>query len=196
MKKKKNRKQKMATQISREERRYLQNKEDIKVFLEKLLLFVIVLFVLFRVVFGITPMKDYSMHPRISLRDLMVYYRLNRNYQVSDVALREKDGVLYVGRVIVKGGVQAGKAESVQELQSLKAVIYKDDSYRRESPDQTGITVTGKLPTGAVVKAYPVTLKDETKRYCLPTISLFLIETEMKFNRLNRELPFPLRASN
>ena len=44
------------------------------------------------------------MFPRISAGDLILYYRLERNYNSQDVILYEKDGTRRVGRVIAHGG--------------------------------------------------------------------------------------------
>ena len=49
-------------------------------------------------------MTNGDMFPRISAGDLILYYRLERNYNSQDVILYEKDGTRRVGRVIAHGG--------------------------------------------------------------------------------------------
>lgn len=68
--------------------------------LGKALLFAIAVFIIFGVVFGLTPMKGGDMQPKLSAGDLLLYYRLQENYARGDVVLMERDGSQYVGRVI------------------------------------------------------------------------------------------------
>lgn len=53
--------------------------------------------VLLGVFFGITPMKNNDMSPRISSGDLLLYYRLENKFHSQDVVVFEKDGKQYVG---------------------------------------------------------------------------------------------------
>lgn len=84
--------------------RYLANKDDVVSFLTRLIAMILLLVLLFGLVFGITPMKNDDMSPRISAGDLMLYYRLERNFHIQDVVVLEKDGVQYVGRLVAQGG--------------------------------------------------------------------------------------------
>ncbi len=55
-------------------------------------------------------------------------------------------------------------AETMDEpalVQTLTALIYTDDTYAKQSDDDTLITVKGSLPDGTAVKAYPVELDIE-----------------------------------
>ncbi len=84
--------------------RRLADWEEIQSFISKLIMMVILLGVLFGVLFGITPMKNNDMSPRISSGDLMLYYRLEKNFRPQDVVVFEKDGKQYTGRIVARGG--------------------------------------------------------------------------------------------
>lgn len=47
--------------------------------------------------------------------------------------------------------------------QEVKASIYTDGKYSEKSKDETSITISGDLPEGAIVKAYPVSVGIENK---------------------------------
>lgn len=73
-------------------------------FLVRLALFVLVLWILFGVVFGITPMANADMQPAICAGDLMLYYRLDQKMQADDVIVFAKEGKQYTGRIAAVGG--------------------------------------------------------------------------------------------
>lgn len=65
------------------------------------------------------------MMPRISAGDLMLYYRLTGNWHAQDVVVFRKDGTLYTGRIIGKGG------DTVEITEDAQVVI--NGSYVAES---------------------------------------------------------------
>lgn len=78
----------------------------------------------------------------------------------------------------VVGEVEEETEEEItEELQDtvLTAVIYEDSSYNTVAEDTTVITITGKLPEGAYVRAYPVELELEDQNvYYAYDITIFL----------------------
>lgn len=91
-------------EVSPEERRRRRNKEEIKSFFFRLIILLLFLWLIFGVCFGVAPVRNGDMFPRISAGDLMLYYRLERDYNSQDVIVYEKDGQSRVGRVIAHGG--------------------------------------------------------------------------------------------
>ena len=89
--------------VIRSRLRRLANREDIWSFFSKLIMMVILLWILFGVLFGITPMQNNDMSPRISAGDILLYYRLEDTLRTNDVVVFEKDGKEYTGRIVGKG---------------------------------------------------------------------------------------------
>ena len=87
-------------ELSPEERRRRRNKEEIKSFFFRLIILILFLWLMFGVCFGIAPVKNGDMFPRINAGDLMLYYRLERDYNSQDVIVYEADREQRVGRVI------------------------------------------------------------------------------------------------
>ena len=127
--------------------RRLADWEDVKSFLSKLVMMVLVIWVLFGQVFGITPMKNNDMSPSVSAGDLLLYYRMQDKLRTDDVVVFEKDGKQYVGRIVGK----CGETVEITEESSLKI----NGSVRIE----TNIFYTTPRYDDAV--AYPVELADD-----------------------------------
>ena len=112
-------------QVIAARRKQLRNRRDVTSFLQRLVIMVLMLWVLFGFVFGLTPMPNGDMSPRLSAGDLMLYYRMVSTWHTQDIAVLEKDGTQYVARIVaqpgdtiavpgsgsvyVKNGVNAGK---------------------------------------------------------------------------------------
>ncbi len=60
--------------------------------------------VIFTFVFGFMRVTDASMEPRFQDGDLVLFYRLDKRYQIRDVAVFEYNGLPTLGRVVAVGG--------------------------------------------------------------------------------------------
>ena len=77
---------------------------DVQWFAMQVLIFVIVLYLLFAHIIGITTMPSADMYPRIDSGDFLLYYRLDRDPKAQDIVVYEKNDTKYVGRVIAVQG--------------------------------------------------------------------------------------------
>ena len=91
-------------EVIKNKRKKLFQKEEIIIFFERLIFLAALVYIIFGVIFGITPMKNKDMSPKINAGDLMLFYRLENNFSIRDVVIFEKDGVSYTGRIIAKDG--------------------------------------------------------------------------------------------
>ena len=72
------------------------------------------------------------------------------------------------------------KAEVVLAEQELEALLYTDDTYEALIENAgTRIAVTGMLPMGGVVKAYPVEVESEQEVLCAYDITIFTEEGDV-----------------
>ena len=90
--------------IIKAKRRRCADAADIGGFLTKLVAMAALLACLFGLAFGVTPMENDDMAPRISAGDLLLYYRLADDWVNGDVMVFAKDGEQYVGRIVARGG--------------------------------------------------------------------------------------------
>lgn len=104
--------------------------------------------VVFSFVFGLMRVTDPSMEPRFQDGDLVLFYRLDKDYDARDVAVFENDGYLTSGRVIAVGG-------DTVNIDSRGLVV--NGAYQQEQgiTDETtqvadGVTFPLTVPHGAV----------------------------------------------
>lgn len=77
---------------------------DFQWFAMQVLIFVLVLYVLFAHIIGLTTMPNADMYPRIDSGDFLMYYRLDKDPKAQDIVVFEKNDTRYVGRVIAVQG--------------------------------------------------------------------------------------------
>jgi signal peptidase I, bacterial type len=133
-------------QVIAAKRRRLANRETVTSFFLRLIAFALLLWVLFGLVFGITPMRNDDMSPRLSAGDLMLYYRLDNTWHTQDVIVFEKDGVQYTARIVA----QAGDTVEITSGSSLKvnnSVVLENNIYYKTPRYDDRVT-------------YPVQLKE------------------------------------
>lgn len=79
-------------------------KEDLIFLLLKIVILAGLLVTTFAFIFGIYRCSDNSMKPAFKDGDLDLYYRLENNYQISDVVVIEKDGDTQIRRIVAREG--------------------------------------------------------------------------------------------
>ena len=103
--------------------------EDIAGFFTKLIAIVVLIVLLFGFLFGITPMENDDMAPRISAGDLLFYYRLADDWVTGDVMVFEKDGEQYVGRIVANPGDTVEVTDQATLVVNGSTVLENDIYY-------------------------------------------------------------------
>lgn len=106
-------------------RKEIADKNAIKRFIGKLLSIIIISFIIFRFIFGAQVVYNDDMFPKMVPSDLVLYYRLDRNFYVGDVVTIKKDGADYILRII------AGANDEVDISDNGQVVV--NGSYQAES---------------------------------------------------------------
>ena len=133
--------------IIKAKRRRCADAEDIASFFTKFIAIVVLLALLFGFAFGVTPMENDDMSPRISAGDLLLYYRLADDLVTGDVLVFEKDGEQYVGRIVANPGDTVEVTDQATLVVNGSTVLENDIYY-----------TTPKYDNGP---AYPVTLAQD-----------------------------------
>lgn len=115
--------------IIRQRRRRLADQNDILGFLGRLALLCALLAMLFGVVFGIMPMPNDDMSPRISAGDLLFYYRVPDDWVSGDVLVIDQQGNRYVARVVARGGDTVEVTEDATLVVNGNTVLESDIYY-------------------------------------------------------------------
>lgn len=111
-----------------------ERKRALRELATKFLTLLVFLGIVFGVVFGITPMRNQDMMPKISAGDLMVYERLGNSWISGDVVVWKKEGKTYTGRIVAVPGdqVKITEEESLEINGSVVAesnIFYKTPAY-------------------------------------------------------------------
>ena len=138
----------VVSQVITARRRRLANRQEINFFFGRLVLMALLFWILFGVVFGIKPMPNEDMAPRISAGDLMLFYRLDKDLSNSDVVVFKKDGKWYTGRIVARGGDSVEVTED-SELKVNGSIVIENDIYY-------------KTPRYGDYVSYPLTLAEDT----------------------------------
>lgn len=117
-------------QVIRKKLRRIADREEISGFLSKLVMFIAMMWMMFGMVFGITPMHNNDMSPRLSSGDLLLYYRLEDTLRSQDIIVFEKEGKQYIGRIIARGGESVEITEDSQLIVNGSHVVETDIFYR------------------------------------------------------------------
>ena len=77
---------------------------NIKVLIKKVIFIILLIYILFFHIFGFVRIKDNAMTPNIAAGDLLLYYRLDKKYNVGDVVTFRLNDKNYILRVIAVEG--------------------------------------------------------------------------------------------
>ncbi len=128
-------------------RRKLRNQEEVKSFFLRLCILLIFLWIVFGKLFGILPMHNADMSPRISAGDLMLFFRLENRIHNDDVVVLKKNGTIYTGRIVARGGDTVEITED-SELKVNGSIVIENDIYY-------------KTPKYEDYVSYPLTLEED-----------------------------------
>ena len=115
-------------------------------FLIRLFLLIVVIWLLFGVVFGLTPMANADMQPAVCAGDLMLYYRLDKNLKSDDVVVFQKDDRQYTGRIVAVPG-------DIVEITDESDLMVNENTVMEEN-------IFYETPAYDSEVKYPLTLKE------------------------------------
>lgn len=78
--------------------------QDIIQLLLKIAIIIFAIILIFTFLYGIARINDVSMKPAIKDGDLVMYYRLDKNFVSGDIAVFKKDDRITTGRVVAVAG--------------------------------------------------------------------------------------------
>ena len=116
-------------EVIKAKRRRCADAEDIAGFFTKLIAIVVLIVLLFGFLFGVKPMENDDMAPRISAGDLLFYYRLADDWVTGDVMVFEKDGEQYVGRIVANPGDTVEVTDQATLVVNGSTVLENDIYY-------------------------------------------------------------------
>ncbi len=115
-------------------------------FILRLVVFILVVWVLFFKIIGITHMPNEDMYPRLDAGDMLMFYRLDKDVHSQDIIVLEKvtplsgnKKQLYVCRVVAKGGDTVDITKEGRLVVNNNTVI-ESNIFTTETPRYEGFT--------------------------------------------------------
>ena len=119
-------------------------KDDLLFLLMKIAILAILLIITFVVIFGISRCNDNSMSPSFKDGDLAFYYRLQKEYNIADVVVVERDDEVQIRRIIAKAG---DKVEITEEGLKINGYLQKETNiYEETLPYVEGVSFPVEVP--------------------------------------------------
>ena len=113
-------------------------KDDLLFLLMKIAILAILLIITFVFIFGISRCNDNSMSPSFKDGDLAIYYRLQKDYNIGDVVVVEKDDEVQIRRIIAKAG---DKVEITEDGMKINGYLQNEiNIYEETLPYVEGVT--------------------------------------------------------
>jgi signal peptidase I len=81
-----------------------QQKETVLKFITKLAAILLVIWAIFTFVFGLRQVSGETMYPRLRDGDMILYYRLERDYEIGDVVTFKMNDKTFWARIVAQGG--------------------------------------------------------------------------------------------
>ena len=138
-------------------------KENIKLLIRKTIFIVLLFYILFFHIFGITRIEDCSMAPNIAAGDLLFYYRLDRVFHVGDLVTFQKENERYHLRVVAIGGQTVSVSATGDFLVDNELELHQT-YFKTEIPEDSSISYPYKVPEGKVFVVGDYRIKSEDSR--------------------------------
>lgn len=124
--------------VIKQRKRKLAEKEDMKDFFKKLILVIIAVFLVIKYIYGIEFVSGQAMYPSIKDGDVAIYFRLDKDYNVSDVVSIKKNKTSYISRIVARGGDTVDITEDGELV--INGNVQQEEIYFLTYPDSEGIS--------------------------------------------------------
>jgi signal peptidase I len=132
----------MQEEISKQDIRK-QQKIVLRFFI-KLAEVLLAIWVIFTFIFGLRQVRGETMYPRIRDGDLILFFRLQQDYQNGDAVAYQLDGTRHVARIVARGG-------DVVEMNSdglliVNGNVQEEEIFYPTNPESGGIEYPYTVP--------------------------------------------------
>jgi signal peptidase I len=110
--------------------------ETVVKFIMKLAAVILALWAIFTFVFGIRQVSGETMYPRLRDGDLILYYRLEQDYQIGDVVVFERRNYPRVARIVAQGGDVVDLNADGQLV--VNGNVQEEEVFFATEPDENG----------------------------------------------------------
>jgi signal peptidase I len=124
-----------------------RQKETVLKFIIKLCLVLLVIWVVFTFIFGIRQVSGEHMYPRLRDGDLILYYRLEQNYQIGDVVTFQLEDTTFWARIVAQGGDVVEVTEDGQLI--INGNVQEEEIFYPTEPQEGDVTYPYTVDEGS-----------------------------------------------
>jgi signal peptidase I len=124
-----------------------RQKETVLKFIIKLCLVLLVIWVVFTFIFGIRQVSGEHMYPRLRDGDLILYYRLEQNYQIGDVVTFQLEDTTFWARIVAQGGDVVEVTEDGQLI--INGNVQEEEIFYPTEPQDGDVTYPYTVDEGS-----------------------------------------------
>lgn len=121
--------------------------KEVRIFVLRCIFLIVFFGIFFGCIFGLCPMKSMDMFPKLGAGDLILFYRLEKNYGNGDLVVVRKNGETYVLRVVAVEGDCVEITEEAR-LKVNESIVIENDIFYKTPMYETDVS-------------YPIQLKDQ-----------------------------------
>jgi signal peptidase I len=114
------------------------NKKTVFKFVIKLVLVVLAIWGVFTFVFGVRQVSGETMYPRLRDGDLILYYRLEQDYQIGEVVTFKLNGSTFWCRIVAQEGDVVDLDENGQLL--VNGIVQQEEIFYPTEPQEGDFT--------------------------------------------------------
>jgi signal peptidase I len=137
----------MHREVQEQNQDMQRQKETVLMFIVKLCLVLLVIWAVFTFVFGIRQVSGENMYPRLRDGDLILYYRLEQDYQIGDVVTFELDDATFWARIVAQGGDVVEVTEDGQLL--INGNVQEEEIFYPTEPQEGDVTYPCTVEEGS-----------------------------------------------
>jgi signal peptidase I len=124
-----------------------RQKETVLKFIVKLCLVLLVIWGIFTFIFGIRQVSGEYMYPRLRDGDLILYYRLEQDYQIGDVVTFKLNDSTFWARIVAQGGDVVEVTEDGQLL--VNGNVQQEEIFYPTEPQEGDVTYPYTVEEGS-----------------------------------------------
>ena len=94
----------LPEKVIKQRKRKILEKQDMISFFKKFIIIIICVYFIINFIYGIVFVEGQAMYPSVRDGDVVVYFRLDSNYQVGDIVSVRKNKESYILRIVAKEG--------------------------------------------------------------------------------------------
>jgi signal peptidase I len=124
-----------------------QQKETVLKFIVKLCTVLLVIWAVFTFIFGLRQVSGENMYPRLRDGDLVLYYRLERNYQIGDVVTFRLNDATFWARIVAQGGDVVEVSEDGELI--INGNVQQEEIFYPTDPQDGDVTYPYTVEEGS-----------------------------------------------